>query len=60
MDKPRRGDSRLWLNELEHLAAKTGTRAFSPMAIWPASRHSGWTPTRMRLLATAVEEVLRS
>jgi hypothetical protein len=31
MYKPRRGDSRRWLNEFERLAAKTGARVFSPI-----------------------------
>src|SRR4051794_17169721 len=31
MYKPRRGDSRQWLDELERLAQKTGTRVFPPI-----------------------------
>jgi cellulose biosynthesis protein BcsQ len=58
MYKARRGDSRLWLGELERLAAKTGTRVFAPigdLASLASFRLDGhpYAP-----LAAAVEEVL--
>jgi cellulose biosynthesis protein BcsQ len=58
MFKGRRGDSRLWLGELERLAARTGTRVFPPIgdsASLASFRMDGhpYAP-----LAAAVEEVL--
>lgn len=58
MYKARRGDSRQWLEQLERLATKTGTRVFPPigdMASLAAFRMDGhpYAP-----LAAAVEEVL--
>ena len=58
MYKARRGDSRLWLGELERLATKTGTRVFPPigdLASLASFRMDGhpYAP-----LAAAVEEVL--
>lgn len=58
MYKARRGDSRQWLEQLEHLAVKTGTRVFPPigdMASLAAFRFDGHP---YAALAAAVEEVL--
>jgi cellulose biosynthesis protein BcsQ len=58
MYKPRRGDSRQWLDELERLAAETGTRVFSPigdLASLAAFRLDGHPYAQ---LAVGVEEVL--
>jgi cellulose biosynthesis protein BcsQ len=58
MYKPRRGDSRQWLEELERLAAKTGTRVFPPIGDLASLAAFRFDSHPYAPLAAAVEEVL--
>ncbi|MBV9327465.1 MAG: ParA family protein [Chloroflexi bacterium] len=58
MYKSRRGDSRQWLDELERLAATTGTRVFSPIGDLASLATFRLEAHPYAALAAAVEEVL--
>jgi hypothetical protein len=58
MYKPRRGDSRQWLPELERLAAKAGTRVFPPIGDMASLASFRMDAHPYAPLAAAVEEVL--